>query len=162
MPHPSPNPDLLTPLAALVVKDGVGLGRLTDSARALALGFVWAGLSRMPMNERAVNEALKSQLAGAAVFLGTDHVELRRWLCDAGWVARDGFGREYRRVSTPHLPPVQRALGAALEAAFDGGDTAAYAAARREQRSAEREARRRSAGAGAGLGHRGGSFAAGG
>jgi hypothetical protein len=143
MVDPCPSPNLLTPLATLVVKDGVGLGGLTDAVRALALGFVWAGLSRGPMNERGVNEALKAQLAGAAGFLATDHVELRRWLCDAGWVARDGYGREYRRVTTPELPPAQQALGTALAAAFDGTDTAAYTAARRAERLAEREARRR-------------------
>jgi hypothetical protein len=133
----------LSALADLVVKDGIGLGGLSDASRALVLGFIWAGLARRTMNERGVNEALKAQLDGAARFLSTDHVELRRWLCDAGWVVRDGFGREYRRVPTGELPERNRALGAALEARFDGADTTAYAAARRSERTAEREARRR-------------------
>lgn len=135
--------DPLAGLASLVVKDGVGLGGLTDAARALALGFVWAGLPRTAINERAVNDALKAQLDAAASFLATDHVELRRWLCDAGWMVRDGYGREYRRVATAHLPGPIRVLGVALEAAFDDGATAAYSAARRAARAAQREARRR-------------------
>ncbi len=126
-------------LAPLVVKDGVGLGGLSDAARALALGFVWAGLPREVMNERAVNEALKAQLAGAARCLDTDHVELRRWLCDGGWLARDGYGREYRRQPPAQLPERHQALGAAL----DSLDTAAFTERCRAERAAEREARRR-------------------
>jgi hypothetical protein len=130
-------------LAPLLVKDGVSLGGLADPARALALGWVWAGLPRAVMDERAVNVALKAQLAGAACCLSTDHVELRRWLCDAGWLERDGFGRAYRRQPPQALPERHRELGAVLESAFDGQDTAAFARECREQRAAEREARRR-------------------
>ena len=136
-------PDPLAPLATLVIKDGVSLGGLSDSARTLALGLVWAGLPLRVMTEREVNEALKLQLAGAAGFLGTDHVELRRWLCDAGWMQRDGFGREYRRVAPDALPAAHRDLAAVLESTFDGRDTAAYVLARRAEHAAAREARRR-------------------
>lgn len=130
-------------LAPLLVKDGVSLGGLADPARALALGWVWAGLPRTVMDERAVNVALRAQLAGAACCLATDHVELRRWLCDAGWLDRDGYGRAYRRQPPQALPERHRELGAALESVFDGQDTAAFARQCREQRTAEREARRR-------------------
>jgi hypothetical protein len=138
-----PQPDPLAAIAALVVKDGVGLGGLADEARLQALGFVWAGLPRTALSERQVNEALKAQLTGAARCLDTDHVELRRWLCDTGWLARDGYGREYRRVASPDLPERLRTLGPLLEATFDGGDTAAYTERLRARRQAEREARRR-------------------
>ncbi len=130
-------------LAALVVKEGVALGGLTEPQRALALGFVWAGLPRAELTEKAVNDALKAQLAGAARCLGTDHVELRRWLCDGGWLHRDGYGRAYRRVAPAALPPACAAIGRALEAAFDDGSTAAWAHARRAEREAARLARRR-------------------
>ncbi len=136
-------PPLLSALPSLVVKDGVMLGGLTEPQRALALGFVWAGLPRTALDERAVNERLKAQLAGAARFIDTDHVELRRWLCDTGWLARDGYGREYRRVAVAQLLPTLAELGAALEAAFDDGGTAAWAESQRQARAAEREARRR-------------------
>jgi hypothetical protein len=91
------------------------------------------------MSEREVNEALKSRLAGAANFLDTDHVELRRWLVDAGWLARDGFGREYQRVSAAALPPTLQPLATA----FEGVDTDVIAAASRAARSAERDDRQR-------------------
>ena len=135
--------DQIPGLARLVVKDGVALGGLADAERDLVLGFVWAGLPHEPLTERQVNDALKTQLSHAARCLGTDHVELRRWLCDGGWLVRDGFGREYRRVAPAALPGRLQALGAALGAAFASGETGAFAEAQRTARTAEREARRR-------------------
>ncbi len=132
-------PASLQSLAALFVKAGVSIGGLSDAQRRLALGLVWAGLPTAPMSERDVNEALKAKLAGAANFLDTDHVELRRWLVDAGWLARDGFGREYQRVAGAALPPTLQPLATA----FEGIDTDAIAAATRATHSAERDARQR-------------------
>jgi hypothetical protein len=142
MNTPDTSSALLAALRALVVKEGVMLGGLTEPQRALALGFVWAGLPRRTLPERGVNEALQAQLADAARFIDTDHVELRRWLCDTGWLTRDGYGREYERVAVSALPQALADVGAALEAAFDGG-AAAWAAQQRLERAAEREARRR-------------------
>ncbi|MFM7505967.1 MAG: DUF2087 domain-containing protein [Rubrivivax sp.] len=133
----------MSALAPLVVKRGVALGGLGEGQRALALGFVWAGLARSVLSEPGVNAALKAQLAGAARCLATDHVELRRWLCDAGWLRRDAWGREYRRAAPPELPAALQSLGVALEKAFDGGATAAWAEGQRVAREAERSARRR-------------------
>jgi hypothetical protein len=132
----------LRTLASLVVKQGLALGGLGEATRAQVLGFVWAGLPRAALSEPGLNAALKLQLAGAVRCLGTDHVELRRWLCDIGWLRRDAWGREYRRVAPAELPPPQRALGTALEAAFDDGATAAWAEAQRAAHEAMRRARR--------------------
>jgi len=132
-------PTSLQPLAALFVKAGVSICGLSDAQRQLVLGLVWAGLPAAPMTERDVNAALKAKLAGAANFLDTDHVELRRWLVDAGWLARDGFGREYQRVAADALPPPLQPLAAA----FYGVDTDTIAAATRATHSAERDARQR-------------------
>lgn len=140
---PSAEADLLNALAGLVVKKGVALGGLGEDQRALALGFVWAGLPSGGLTEPDVNAALKAQLADAACCLATDHVELRRWLCDAGWVRRDPWGREYRRAAPPDLPAALQALGAALERAFGGGGAVAWAQGQRAARQAERAARRR-------------------
>ena len=127
--------------AALVAKDGVRLGTLAEHERALALAWVWAGLPRATtLDERAVNDALKAQLAGAARCLDTDHVELRRWLVDAGWLERDGYGRAYRRVEPEALRPAVRDVADALA----GLDTTAWAEAERARRAAER-ARRQAA-----------------
>lgn len=126
----------LEQLARLVVKDGVSLGLLPEAERQLALCWVWAGLPEgRVMNEPGVNEVLKAQLAGPAAWLRTDHVELRRWLADAGWLQRDGYGREYRRAEAP-------AQHAALAAALRGVSTAAWAAEHRRAHEAGREARR--------------------
>jgi hypothetical protein len=133
----------LRALAMLVIKDGVMLGGLGEAQRALALGLVWAGLPQAAMTERAVNEALKVQLASTARCLDTDHVELRRWLCDTGWLARDGYGREYHRVGIETLPPGLQALGAAMQRAFATQAPADFVTAAREARAAERQARRR-------------------
>ena len=128
---------LLQRLARLVVKNGVGVGLLADDERALALAAVWAALpADAVLNERQVNEHLKSQLAGPAAWLDTDHVELRRWLVDAGFVHRDGYGREYRRVPDAYTrhPELARAL--------QGVDTAAFALAQRQAHAAVRAERR--------------------
>lgn len=125
-------------LAALVVKQGVALGGLSEDTRQQALGLVWAGLPAEPMGEPAVNGALKQQLAGAARCLATDHVELRRWLCDAGWLRRDGWGRVYSRARRDELPAAREALASALVQAFGDAGPAAWV----EQLCAERRAAR--------------------
>jgi hypothetical protein len=123
-------------LARLVVKDGVSLGLLSEPERQLALAWVWAGLpAERVMNEAGINEVLKTQLAGPVACLHTDHVELRRWLVDAGWLQRDGYGREYRRAPAP-------LEHSALAAALQGLDTTAWTAERRRAHEAERDARR--------------------
>ncbi len=137
-------------LAALVVKDGVMLGGLAAQPQAVALGLAWCALAPdLALREADVNAALKRCLAEEGSFLDVDHVELRRWLVDAGWLARDGFGREYRRVALADLPARSAAIGAALQAL----DPPAWVAGVRAAEAAQRDARRlaweaRQAGAG--------------
>jgi hypothetical protein len=129
---------MLQTLARMVVKDGVALGGLSADERSLALALVWSGLSTRPCAEREINEQLKAQLAGPARCLGTDHVELRRWLVDGGWLGRDGFGREYCRVQAGELPDAVQPTAAALA----GLDAAAWVQARRSARAERRAAQR--------------------
>jgi len=139
VPASRPSP-LFADLAALVVKQGVAIGGLAEAERRHALALVWAGLpAAHVLSEAQVNVALKGQLAGAASFLGTDHVELRRWLVDAGWLQRDGFGREYRRVPLQALPELLQPLARQLE----GFEPAGWCAAQRATRLDARAARRR-------------------
>jgi hypothetical protein len=150
-PMSDPTHDLQQRLAALVVKERVGLGGLVPSQRALALGLVWAGLPDAAVStEPEINLQLKAQLAGPAVWLATDHVELRRWLVDAGWLQRDGFGRAYRRTARADLRPDQAPVADALA----GLDTFAWVAQQRAAHVAAREAGRRAWAAGQG-GHAG-------
>ena len=129
-------------LAALVVKEGVALGGLNEDTRQQVLGLVWAGLPAEPTAEPAVNVALKQQLAGAARCLATDHVELRRWLCDAGWLRRDGWGRVYSRARRDELPAAREVLAAALAQAFGDAGPAAWVEQLCAERRAARQARR--------------------
>lgn len=135
-------------IEALVVKEQVHLGTLTHEVRLQALALLWCALPRSPLDERGVNEVLKAQLTGSCAFLATDHVELRRWLVDSGFVARDGFGRVYERVAIDGLPADARAAAAPLRAlaGADGDAGAVLTACRaaRERRQHER-ARRRAA-----------------
>lgn len=125
-------------LARLVVKEGVTLGNLGESDRSLALAWVWAGLPADTVtDELGVNALLRQALQGAARCLDTDHVELRRWLVDGGWLARDGYGRSYQRVAATALPGHQTALGLAL----DGVDTAGFVERLLVERDAARQAR---------------------
>lgn len=137
---PQATPDvaaLLQRLSRLVVKNGVGLGLLAADERTLALAAIWAALpAEAVLNESQLNEQLKAQLAGPAAWLDTDHVELRRWLVDAGFVQRDGYGREYRRVPDAYTHHPQ------LACALNGIDTAAFALAQRHAHAAARAERR--------------------
>lgn len=137
-----PTPDLSPTqqaLAALVVKQGVGLGTLTHPQRLLALAVAAAALERGPsFTEAQVNAALKAWLAGPAAFLDTDHVELRRWLVDTGWYQRDGYGRAYTRTRSADLPPELQEIDAALAPL----DLAPWIASQRERVQAQRQARR--------------------
>lgn len=131
--------DILDTLAAMVVKQGVGIGGMSHGERSLALALVWRGLPGVrPLSEREVNEALKAQLADAASFLDTDHVELRRWLVDCGWLTRDGYGREYRRVQARALSPESARLASAMSLI----EPARWCAEQRAANAGAREARR--------------------
>lgn len=133
--------DPLCALRALAIKEHVSLGGLPAGELALGLAVVHATLPpERPMSEREINEALKAALGGAACWLGTDHVELRRWLVDAGWLVRDGFGREYRALAHAALPAPQQALARAL-ATVDVTRWVAAERERHEQARAERKAR---------------------
>jgi hypothetical protein len=103
-------------LRRLVLKNAVGLGGLADAERQLALALAWAGLPTDAGSERLVNEALRATLAGAACWLDVDHVELRRWLVDTGWLQRDAYGRVYARVARASLNADRQALVGALDA----------------------------------------------
>lgn len=131
----------LAPWSALVRKAGVGLGVLPLAQQRHALALVWSLLPPgLVLSEPQVNQRLKAALAGAALCLDTDHVELRRWLVDAGWLQRDGFGREYRTRTWEQLTPELQATAAPLR----GLDTAAWVAAQRTAALAERASRRAS------------------
>ncbi len=69
--------------------------------------------------------------------LDTDHVELRRWLVDTGFVRRTDFGSDYRRGSLPSwLAEAAGALGSQQLA----GAARQARAARDAQREAKRQA----------------------
>lgn len=130
----------LGPWAALVLKDHVSLGGLTQPQLVKALALVWAALPTGGVHtEPGINEHLKQVLQGPAVWMGTDHVELRRWLVDMGWLQRDGYGRQYRATPAAALAPDLQAAAAPLH----GLDVTAWVAARRAAKQAERDARRR-------------------
>jgi hypothetical protein len=81
-----------------VLKSGLHLGLLGEPDRALVLAFAACALEPLQaLREDEVNRRLMAWLAGPGEMLGTDHVELRRWLVDSGFVARDDWGRAYTR-----------------------------------------------------------------
>jgi len=125
-------------LAALVVKDGVSLGLLGDADRALALALASTVFEAgREHREAEVNRLLSAWLEGAGVMLRTDHVELRRWLVDTGFLSRDGFGRAYVRGEA------EAARAAALLGEGSPSTLEAAVLATRAAKAAEREARRR-------------------
>ena len=124
-------------LAALVVMDGVSLGLLAEGDRALVLALAAAAIEPGRAHREAdVNGMLQSWLKGPGAMLRTDHVELRRWLVDAGFLSRDGFGRAYVRGEA------EAARATALLDEATGMALAGAVADLRATKAHEREARR--------------------
>ena len=85
-------------LESLVLKKGVHVGVLSESDRALVLALAANAIEPgRPHREDEVNRLLLDWLADVGAMLRTDHVELRRWLVDAGYVSRDPWGHAYER-----------------------------------------------------------------
>jgi hypothetical protein len=124
-------------LAAIVVKEGVSLGLLGDADRALVLALAACAIEPGREHREAdINRILEQWLEGPGAMLGTDHVELRRWLVDAGFVSRDGFGRAYVRGEG------EAAKASALLGEASAGALADAVLTHRAAKAAEREARR--------------------
>jgi hypothetical protein len=141
VPHPEgPAGELPPVVAALVVKSGVSLGGLPLGEQAWAFALAALALpGDGPWTEKALNDRLRAVLDGPLACLATDHVELRRWLVDSGWLQRDGYGREYTMAPAAARTPLQqeqaRALGGRDLAAWVAERRAALAAARAERRA---------------------------
>src|SRR4030095_1410270 len=133
------SPRWLERLAQLAVRHGVHLSTLNQKdGRDLELIFASAALyfpADRLLDERSANDLLKRFLATAGSMLSTDHVELRRWMCDAGFIRRSDFGTDYRRGA---LPDWLSAASQELDA--DRIGTAVVGA--RQAHDAQREARR--------------------
>jgi hypothetical protein len=126
-------------LAALVAKDGVSLGLLAEADRAQVLALAAAAIEPGREHREAdMNRILERWLEGPGAMLRTDHVELRRWLVDVGFVTRDGFGRAYLRGEAE----VGRATALLGEATGDAlaGAVADLRAIKAYEREARREA----------------------
>ena len=97
--------DWLDRMSQLALRHGVHLSTLQQKDRRdLDLLFAGAALA-FPQNgslsEHVANEILKRFLASAGVMVSTDHVELRRWMVDTGFLQRSDYGTDYRRGSMP-------------------------------------------------------------
>jgi hypothetical protein len=124
-------------LAALVVKNGVSLGLLSEADRTLVLALAATALDAgRDYREADVNRLLMAWLDGAGAMLRVDHVELRRWLVDAHFMTRDGFGHAYRR------DPAEAARAVALLGDRQAVELDAEVAGLRAARAAQRESKR--------------------
>ena len=92
-------------MSQLALRHGVHLSTLQQKdGRDLDLLFAGAALAfpqDASLNEQDANEILKRFLASAGVMVSTDHVELRRWMVDTGFLQRSDYGTDYRRGSMP-------------------------------------------------------------
>jgi tRNA(adenine34) deaminase len=126
-------------LAQLAIRHGVHLSTLQQKdGRDLELIFASAALyfpADRLLDERTANELLKRFLATAGAMLATDHVELRRWLVDTGFVRRSDYGTDYRRGALPEW------LSAAAQE-IDADRVGATVREARQAHDAQREARR--------------------
>jgi tRNA(adenine34) deaminase len=89
------------------------------------------------LTEAEANDCLRRFLAGAGRWLATDHVELRRWLVDTGFIHRSDRGTDYRRGALPDwlASAAQQLDAAALEQAVVEAN-ARHEAARAARRQA--------------------------
>lgn len=124
---------LLPGLESLVLKSGLHLGLLSETDRALVLALASCAIEPgVPLREDEVNRRLSDWLADVGAMLRTDHVELRRWLVDARYVARDDWGHAYVRGAA-ELERARHVLGTT--------DGAALASAIRSLRAAAQTTR---------------------
>lgn len=126
-------------LVQLSARRGVHLSSLAEkNGRDLELVLATAALhlpTQQLLSEKQASAVLRAFLSGAGSFVDTDHVELRRWLADTGFIVRSDRGTDYRRGHFPEW----------LASAADHVDVAALTAAVGEsaaQRSDAREARK--------------------
>lgn len=126
-------------LGQLATRQGVHLSTLQQKdGRDLELVFASATLffpADRLLDERDANTVLKGFLSTAGAMLDTDHVELRRWLVDTGFVRRSDYGSDYRRGTLP-------VWLAAAAAALGPSHLADAVVQAREARDAKREAKR--------------------
>jgi tRNA(adenine34) deaminase len=97
--------DWLERMSQLALRQGVHLSTLQQKdGRDLEMLFASAALA-FPvdtlLNEQDANEILKRFLASAGMMVSTDHVELRRWMVDTGFLQRSDYGTDYRRGAIP-------------------------------------------------------------
>lgn len=104
-------------LVRLSRRQGVHLSSLQrgggqDLALVLATATLYLPADET-VDEGATNRALRAFLAGSGAMLGVDHVELRRWLIDTGYLRRSALGTDYRRGTLPEsLAPAAAQLDA--------------------------------------------------
>jgi hypothetical protein len=88
-------------LAQLATRNGLLLSTVRErDARDFELLLASATLflpAGQLLDERGANGCLRQFLDTAGAMLDTDHVELRRWLADLGFVHRTDRGTDYRR-----------------------------------------------------------------
>jgi len=107
-------------LESLVLKSALHVGLLSESDRALVLALAACAIEPgRALREDEVNRRLRDWLADVGAMLDTDHVELRRWLVDTGYVARDDWGHAYVR-GPAQVERARQALGTADAAALAG------------------------------------------
>src|SRR5512147_804043 len=126
-------------LAQLAIRQGVHLSTLQQKdGRDLELIFAscWLGFpADRVLDERAANDVLRSFLDGAGIMLDSDHVELRRWMVETGFILRSDYGTDYRRGILP-------AWLAEAAASLDAGQIADAVTTARTAHDSRREARR--------------------
>jgi len=126
-------------LDSLVLKNGLHLGLLADDDRSLVLALAaYAIEPAKTLREDDVNRRLRDWLVDVGAMLQTDHVELRRWLVDSGYVARDGWGHAYVR-GPEQVERARKLLGTTDPVALAGAVRSARVAAQ-SKRLARRQA----------------------
>lgn len=107
-------------LEPLVLKSGVHLGLLSNLERTLVLALAACAVEPgRSLREHELNRRLGDWLADVGAMVHTDHVELRRWLVDSGFVARDDWGHAYVR-GPAQVERARQALGTTDAAALVG------------------------------------------
>jgi hypothetical protein len=85
---------------------GPGLPRRQRDRHVLLKAVVLSIGQGRKLSEKVLNDSLRSWLNAVGAHVSMDHVSLRRYLIDGGYIARDRAGREYTVLPSDMTPGV--------------------------------------------------------
>ncbi len=113
-------------LVDLCLRGLAGIPKGQNDQQILLKSAAMSIRTNKPLTEKELNDRLQAWLDLVGAGKNFDHVSLRRWLVDSGYLTRDSLGRQYE-ISQPGPHP------ALFEPAIEQLETGAILQAAREE-----------------------------